>query len=74
MKKLPKPKNKYGYTSKELENICKKLKIDTNIFNETFGVNTVMVTKEGKTIYYVCDVLRALYILGHKLGRDIPWD
>jgi hypothetical protein len=33
-----------------------------------------MVEKDGSLIYYVCDVERALHILGNKDGVDHIWD
>lgn len=74
MKKLPKPKHKYGYPSSQVKDICKKLKISWDEFNEAFGVNTCAIGKNNETIMYVCDVERALWKLQHKLGKFHLWD
>ena len=73
MKRLPKPKHKLGYTAKEVFSICKKLDVDILKFNRAFGVNTCGVIK-GEVIYYVCDVERALWVLGCKFGKYHSWD
>ncbi len=75
MKKLPKPRYKQGYTEPELRRICKHLLISIESFWEAFGINTCGLSKSGKTTYYyVCDVEKALYKLGSKLGKDHLWD
>ena len=75
MKKLPKPKNKYGYTYKEVLRICAELKVDIKDFNNAFGINTCTITKKGEIIYYTCDVERTLWDLGFKkLGKFHLWD
>ena len=73
MKKLPKPLHEYGYPSSQLDLILKELKIDKDLFADSFGVNTCVLDK-GELIYYVCDVERALHQLGHKLGKFHLWD
>jgi len=74
MVKLPKPKHKYGYPESQVKEIIKKLGISEAKFNKAFGINTCSVSKTGEIIMYPCDVERALYNLGHELGRYHPWD
>lgn len=75
MNKLPKPKHRYGYPSSQLNRLLKIWKIPEKVFAQAFGVNTCAIDdKTGEIIYYVCDVERALYQLGHKLGRNHLWD
>lgn len=50
-----------GFIKSELEELITKLGIDSNQFNEAFGVNTVMVIN-NEIIHYHTDVLRALNI------------
>lgn len=70
---LPKPKDKRGYTTEEINLICKERKISNKRFNDAFGVNTCGY--DGKTCYfYPCDVERALYNLGNKDGKFHIWD
>ena len=38
--KLPKPKNRRGYTDEEILKLCKDLSININKFWKAFGVNT----------------------------------
>jgi hypothetical protein len=72
---LPKPKHKMGYTSKELDNICKVRGIDKKKFSKAFGNgNTCSMNKQGETIFYLVDVERALNTLGHKDGKFHLWD
>ena len=71
---LPKPKHKYGYTGIQINQICKAKNIDTYVFWETFGVNSCMLDKKLGTIYYPCDVERALYQLKDKDGKWHEWD
>ena len=73
MNKLPKCKGKYGYTQKEVHDICHKLKIDTRKFWVAFGINTCALVK-GESQYYPVDIERTLYKLGHKLGVNHMWD
>jgi hypothetical protein len=75
MKKLPKPKHRLGYPSSQLNKILKDLKIDESLFRVAFGINTVSVdTKTNETIYYMCDVERALLELKHRFGKHHLWD
>ena len=71
---LPKPSHKYGYTKKEVLDICRERKIHHNTFWKAFGVNTCMLDKELGVIYYPCDVEKTLYQLGKKDGKYHPWD
>ena len=71
---LPKPKHDYGYTKEQILQICRERKIHHAKFWSAFGVNTCAVDKEMGTIYYPCDVERALYQLGSKDGRFHSWD
>jgi len=75
MEKLPKSKNPIGYTKVELQAILKELKIKYSIFSKAFGINTCSLNEKGETLYYHCDVERALWIIGNKLlGRHRMWD
>jgi hypothetical protein len=75
MKKLPEPKDELGYTREEIFAICKELKITKTRFNKAFGVNTCALGKDGEPRFYVCDVDRALWVLGFKkLGQYYFWD
>ena len=74
MKKLPKPKYKLGYNSDEIKSICKALKIKEKTFWSAFGQGNTCGLIKGKTIYYVCDVERALFHLGDWLGINHMWD
>jgi len=71
---LPKPKDPLGYTKQEILAICRKRKINPQIFWGLFGVNTVAVGKDGKPRFYRCDVEKALYTLGDKDGSWHMWD
>jgi hypothetical protein len=74
MNQLPTPNHPYGYPSSQLAEILKELKISKQKFEKAFGVNTCSMSETGETIYYPCDVERALYKLGHKLGINNMWD
>jgi hypothetical protein len=71
---LPKPKHRLGYSSEEIKAICKAKNIKEADFNEAFGCNTCAVAEDGKPRFYVCDVERALYNLGHSDGVYHEWD
>jgi hypothetical protein len=74
MKKLPKPKGEHGYTYKQIQSICKSLKIDEDLWWGFYGVNTCALDSKGLTNYFIEDVERTLYLLGHKLGKYHIWD
>lgn len=74
MEKLPKPTHGLGYPSSQLDSILKELKINKKTFSDAFGINTCAVSETGEGIYYRCDIERALYKLGHKLGKPHPCD
>lgn len=75
MDKLPEPEHKFGYPESQIKMILKELEIDEKDFNKSLGINTVTLDGEtGDTIYYVCDVERALYVLGYKFGKNYEWD
>lgn len=74
MTKLPKPKHELGYPASQLKTILKELHISLKAFDKAFGVNTCSLSETGETIYYVCDIEKALYILGNKLGKNYLWD
>lgn len=71
---LPKPEHEYGYTKKQVLQICRERKIHHKKFWSAFGVNTCMFDKKLGVIYYPCDVERTLYKLGHKDGVNHLWD
>lgn len=74
---LPKPISKLGYSHSEILSICRDRKIHHKRFWKAFGDgNTCALEKVGDEeimIFYVCDVERALHILG-KGGRYHEWD
>jgi hypothetical protein len=72
--KLPKPEHKYGYTSKQIGEICQKVGATREEFGEAFGVNTCAIDPELGTIYYPVDVERALWRLKKPGGRYHIWD
>ena len=74
MNKLPKPKHRLGYPKSQVNDILKKLNISKEEFNNAFGVNTCAVSKTGEIIIYPCDIERALWKLGHPLGKYHLWD
>ena len=71
---LPKPELKYGYSKKQIEQICKERNILEAKFWKAFGVNTVCDDGNGNTCYYRCDVEKALYSLGCSDGKWHQWD
>lgn len=71
---LKKPKDPLGYTNEELKVICKERKIKFKDFSEVFGINTVVISDDGKPRYYRCDVEKALWVLKHKDGQYYEWD
>lgn len=71
----PKPKDKRGYTDKELGAICAKLGVNLSRFNEAMGVNTAMMGKDGTIYWYQCDVERALALcLGYRKVYHVEID
>jgi hypothetical protein len=72
---LPKPSGTYGYTDQDIAEICSIYDITEEQFGVAFGCgNTCAIDEQGRTNYYVCDVERALYNLGHPEGRFHVWD
>jgi hypothetical protein len=74
MNSLPKPKHRLGYPISQVKDILKKLNISMERFDDAFGVNTCAISKKGEIIYYKIDIERALWKLGHKLGKYHLWD
>lgn len=74
VKSLPKPKHELGYPRSQVIAILKELGISTKKFDKAFGINTCAISETGETIMYYCDVERALFELGHKLGKYHLWD
>ena len=72
--KLPKSKDKLGYSDKEIDQICKDLSIDRKVFGRALGINTVAIAKDGTSRTYQCDIERALYKLKCSGGKYHPWD
>lgn len=72
--KLPKPLHKYGYTRAQVEGIAKNVGVTMERFWGAFGINTCALDKELGTIYYPCDVERALHMLNRPGGKYHPWD
>jgi len=59
--KLPKSKNKLGYTNKEVLDIIRPLKIHHKKFWKKFGVNTCALDeKTGEVLVYGYDILLAI--------------
>jgi hypothetical protein len=71
---LKDPKDKRGYTRKELEKIRKRYNIKKKVFYDALGVNTCMLNEKGEALTYKCDVERALYNLDIKDGKFHLWD
>lgn len=58
---IQEPKNPIGYTSVEMKDICNKLNIEEDEFNNALGCNTGMLDKNtGECLTYQCDVENAL--------------
>ena len=74
MKQLPKPEHEYGYPKDQIKRILDQLNIEEKDFNEVFGINTVTMDKNGDAVLYSCDVEKALFKLGHTLGKWHPLD
>ena len=70
---LPKSKSKKGYSSGEIQQICKDRHIELVDFWDAFGVNTCAL-EHGEARYYQVDVERALYRLKSTDGVPHPWD
>jgi hypothetical protein len=64
-------KHERGFTTKEMNKLCRELKVNEDSFHEALGVNTVMMI-EGETITYHVDVLNALTKI--LTGDYIFWD
>jgi hypothetical protein len=71
---LKPPLDERGYTSEELNAICKEKGISIAKFNKVFGCNTCILAEDGKPRFYACDVERALEILGDKDGKFHEFD
>ena len=72
---FPPPNHKHGYTALWLDLCLIVMCIDSKKFWEAFGVNTCVLDKKLEmNVYYIVDVERALYKLGHKAGVDHEWD
>lgn len=75
MKELPKPKNKLGYTGREIKRILKDLGVKEKVFWKVFGVNTCGVLPGGEIAYFPCDVALALTCIEEKRGKAVEeWD
>lgn len=71
---LPKPKHEYGFTRDQVLEICRERKIHHKTFWKAFGINTCLRDEKMGTIYYRCDIERALANLGKKDGVFHAWD
>ena len=71
---LLEPENPMGYTNAEIKKICKDLKIKIKDFNMAFGINTCTMDENGKSLFYKCDIERALWILSKPGGVHHIWD
>lgn len=59
--KLPSSKYKHGYTSKEVLDIIRPLKIHYKTFWKKFGANTCSISPDTKeTLYYGCDIITTI--------------
>lgn len=74
MNKLPKPIDKLGYNIEQVKKICRDNNLSEELFWNKFGVNTCALAKDGSYRFYQCDVERALYLMGCKLGKFHLWD
>lgn len=66
---LPKPLHEYGYTKDQVKEIYRSRKIHYKTFWKAFGVNTCMRDEKLGTIFYPCDIERALYKLRQPGGK-----
>lgn len=71
---LSDPKDPRGYSNEEINKILKDNNLNVERFWKAFGICTCLITTNGEYRYYKCDVERALYKLGSKLGKDHLWD
>jgi len=72
---LPPPDHEQGYTDLYLDLCLIMLGINSDNFWKAFGVNTCAYDKKKKcSVYYPCDVERALHIMTHPAGKHHEWD
>lgn len=68
------PEDKFGYSTEEINTLCRLLKVKRPQFNKAFGDgNTCALAKDGTPRFYVCDVETAFNKLGFKT-KDNGWD
>jgi len=60
-----------GFTSNEIEDVCKYLKIDRDSFNTALGINTCTMI-DGEILTYHSDIINALHFIYN--GKYIFWD
>jgi len=72
---IPPPDHEYGYTDLYLDLCLIVLGVDNKKFWKAFGVNTCAYDEKKEcTVYYPCDVERALFNLKHPAGKYHMWD
>jgi len=71
---IPDSKDPSGYSNEEINKILKDNNLNLEEFWPAFGICTCLITTKGEYRYYKCDVERALYKMGSKLGKDHLWD
>lgn len=71
---LPKSSQKGGYTRQEILDIIRPLGVHHRTFWKAFGVNTACIGEKGETLFYGCDIERALYQLRKPGGKFHMWD
>lgn len=63
-----------GFINSEVDNFCKELNIDVNLFWDNFGVNTCQFI-DGDHIFYKVDIFYTLRtILLNKKINSFEWD
>lgn len=65
-------KNTMGFTREEISDICNKLSVKEELFNEKHGYNTVALNEEGKVINHHCDVFNTFFSILY--NKTLFWD
>ena len=65
--------DKLGYSTKEINTLCRIFKVKRPQFNKAFGCNTCAIAKDGTIRYYKCDIETAFNKLGIKTKNN-GWD
>lgn len=66
----------YGFTNKEILSLLRELKIHHKTFWKKFGDgNTCALDESGETLYYLCDVFKAIQLIKEKREMRVEeWD